>query len=60
MIFYGLADHRLSGSDLGEVIDFYPSREEAGQVLRDVIADEPSWADDLGIVEVAFKGGSAN
>lgn len=31
MTFYGLADYRLSGSELGEVIEFYLSRDEADQ-----------------------------
>ena len=43
MTFYGLADYRLSGSELGEVIEFFPSLELAEEALRDVIADESEW-----------------
>ncbi len=36
MIFYGLADYRMTGSELGQVIEFYPFREEAELALREV------------------------
>jgi hypothetical protein len=52
MIFYGLADYRLSGTELGEVIEIYVSRAEADQALRDVLADEPEWECELGVVAV--------
>jgi hypothetical protein len=48
--FYGLADYRLSGSDLGEVTEFYSSQQEAEEALRDVLADEPEWQGALGVV----------
>jgi hypothetical protein len=46
---YGLTDYRLAGSELGEVIEFYSSREEADEALREVLADEPEWEGELGI-----------
>jgi hypothetical protein len=52
MILYGLADYRLR--DFGEVIEFYPSREEAETALRDVLKDEPQWAGEFGVVAVEF------
>jgi hypothetical protein len=52
VIFYGLADHRMTGSELGEVIEFYASQQEAEQALREVLADEPKWEGDLGVVTV--------
>jgi hypothetical protein len=52
MTFYGLADNRLAGSELGEVIEFYLSREEAEKALREVLADEPEWEGELGVVAV--------
>jgi hypothetical protein len=50
--FYGLADYRLTGSELGEVIEFYSSREEAEEALRGVLTDEPQWEGELGVVVV--------
>ena len=52
MTFYGLTDFRLAGSELGEVIEFYSSREEAEEALRDVLTDEPEWEGELGVVAV--------
>jgi hypothetical protein len=52
--FYGLADYRMSGSELGEIIEFYLSQQEAEQALRDVLADEPAWAGMLGVVPIEF------
>jgi hypothetical protein len=52
MTFYGLADYRLSGCELGEIIEFYSSQHEAEQALRDVLADEPEWQGELGVVAV--------
>jgi hypothetical protein len=49
---YGLADYRLN--DFGEVIEFYPSRQEAQDALRAVLEDEPEWAAELGVVSVEF------
>jgi len=46
--FYGLTDSRLVGSALGEVIEFYSSREEAEEALRDVLTDEPEREGELG------------
>jgi hypothetical protein len=50
--FYGLADYRLVGSGLGEVIEFYLSREEAESALRDVLSDEPEWEGELAVVTI--------
>jgi hypothetical protein len=52
MTFYGLVDYRLAGTALGEVIEIYSSREEAGNALRDVLADEPEWEGQLGVVVI--------
>ncbi len=35
-----------------EVIDFFPSREEAEESLKQVLQDEPGWAGVLEVVEV--------
>jgi hypothetical protein len=51
VIFYGLADYRLA-----EIIDFWPSREEAEAALRDVVNDEPEWIGFVGIEGVALAG----
>jgi hypothetical protein len=52
MTLYGLADSRLAGDELGEVIELYVRREDAEQALRDVITDEPTWAGDLYLVTI--------
>ena len=54
MNFYGLADYTLGGSKLGEVIEFYSSRKEAEQALKEVLADEPEWEGQLGVEVVAL------
>jgi hypothetical protein len=56
-IFFGLVDRRLAGSELGEVIEFFPTREQAEQVLRKVLTDEPDLENDLDIVEIDLSGG---
>jgi hypothetical protein len=53
--FYGLADSRLVGTELGEVIEVYVRREDAEQALRDVLRDEPEWEGELGIVAVELN-----
>jgi hypothetical protein len=55
MVFYALTDSRLAGSEFGQVVEFYPSREEAAGALRDVLADEPSWIDVVGIISIDFE-----
>jgi hypothetical protein len=51
----GHADHRVE-----EVIDFYPSREEAEETLKQVLQDEPGWAGVLEVVSVELGSASAN
>ena len=50
LIVYGLADRRLAGSELGEVIEMFVDRAEAERILNAVVWDEPSWADELCLV----------
>jgi hypothetical protein len=50
--FYGLADYRMTGSELGEIIEFYSSQQEAEQALQDVLTDEPDWQRELGVVPI--------
>jgi hypothetical protein len=45
----------MSGSELGEIIEFYSSQQEAEQALRDVLADEPEWQGELGVVAVELS-----
>jgi len=61
-------DRRLLGGDLVEVpvhfsslssicwstANWSGSREEAEDVLRDVLTDEPGWAGELGVVPIEF------
>jgi hypothetical protein len=51
--FYGLADYRLNDG-WGEVLEFYVTREEADAALREVLADEPGWLCELGVVPIVF------
>jgi hypothetical protein len=60
VIFYGLADHRLADSELGEVVEFFASRDEADEALQQVLVDEPEWRGELGVVEVELGGLSRN
>jgi hypothetical protein len=52
MRLFGLADRRLAGSDLGEVIETYVRREDAEGDLADALRDEPTWKDFLYVVEI--------
>jgi hypothetical protein len=51
VIFYGLADYRL-----GEIIEFYGSREAAEEAVRQVLEDEPEWVGAIGVEAVNFGG----
>jgi hypothetical protein len=52
VIVYGLADYKLA-----EIIEFYPSREAAEEALRQVVHDEPDWAEVLDVEGVEFDSG---
>jgi hypothetical protein len=58
MIFYGLVDRRLAGTEFGEVIGFFATRELAEQAMSEVIADEPEFETVLEVVEVDLSGSS--
>ena len=58
MTFYGLADYRLN--DFGEVVEFYASREQAEEALRDVLRDEPDWKRFIRVAEVDLGSLSPN
>ncbi|MEK6275527.1 MAG: hypothetical protein AABM30_09335 [Actinomycetota bacterium] len=60
MIFYALADSRLTDSGLGEVVEFFASREEAEKALRDVLTDEPDWKGVVGVAEIDLGSVSLN
>lgn len=51
MIFYGLATFECQS-----VEEFFLTREEAEECLREVLADEPEWAGTVGIVSVDLSG----
>jgi hypothetical protein len=55
MIFYALTDARLAGNELGQVVEFFVSREEAEAALRDVLADEPTWLEEIGVSSIEFE-----
>jgi hypothetical protein len=60
MTFYALTDSRLADSGLGEVIEFYGSREEAEEALREVLHDEPGWHGEINVVEIPLLSGVMN
>ena len=45
---------------MAEVIDFYPSREEAEETLERVLEDEPAWVGMLEVVAVELGSPSQN
>jgi hypothetical protein len=49
MVFWGLADFFVD-----EVIEFYPSQDEAERALRGVLADEPSWEGMLAVLPISL------
>jgi hypothetical protein len=49
---YGLADARLAGTEVGEVVEVYVDRGEAERAVRDLLADEPAWHEHVRLVEV--------
>jgi hypothetical protein len=56
MIVFGLADRRLAGTELGEVIVFFPTRELAERAMHQVIADELDFGTKLAVVEIDLSG----
>jgi hypothetical protein len=60
LVFYALTDSRLIDTELGEVIEFFASREEAEEALRDVLVDEPEWRGIVDIAEIDLGSASPN
>jgi hypothetical protein len=58
--FYALTDSRLTNSGLGEVIDFFASREAAEAALLEVLTDEPEWQGIVGVAEIDLGSVSPN
>ncbi len=48
--FFGIADYELN-----EIIDFWPSRDDAEQALADVLRDEPEWVGMVGVESVEIE-----
>jgi hypothetical protein len=44
----------VRSDDIGEVIEFYVSREEADAELENVLEDEPEWAGEIAVVAIEF------
>jgi hypothetical protein len=55
MIYFGVASQRVD-----EVIEFYPTRDEADAALRKLLAEAPQLRADAFVVEVEFPTPSAN
>jgi hypothetical protein len=49
---YALADARLVGTELGEVVELYVDRGDAERAVRDLLVDEPAWHEHVRLVEV--------
>jgi hypothetical protein len=47
--FYGLTDYSVQ-----ELVELFPTREQAEETLREVLADEPEWVAILGIETLEF------
>jgi ABC-type sugar transport system substrate-binding protein len=60
MTFYALTDSRLTDTELGEVVEFYASREQAEAALSDVLTNEPEWKGIVGIAEIDLGSASLN
>jgi hypothetical protein len=54
--FYGLYDRDLAEIYLSEIVEFYPTLEDADRELREIVHDEPYWAGRYGIVFADFSG----
>jgi hypothetical protein len=54
---YGLADRRLAETELDKVVELFATREQAARALRDVLHDEPGWADEISLVEIELGSG---
>jgi hypothetical protein len=52
VVLYGLAE-----LDLQEVVEFYPSRNEAEAALRAALNDEPHWAPILAVARIEYRNG---
>jgi hypothetical protein len=52
VVLYGLAE-----LDLQEVVEFYPSRDEAEAALRAALTDEPDWAPILAVARIEYRNG---
>ncbi len=50
MVYYGVLDRRL-----GEVVEFFTSREGAETFIAECLADEPDWRDLLAVHVVEFE-----
>jgi hypothetical protein len=56
VIVYGLADSDLVDARLGEVFELFVERDSAVEALRDILTDEPSWADRIRLVPTELLG----
>ena len=50
LTFWGLADYEMS-----EIHEVFAVREDAEQMLRDCLSDEPEWVEILEVVPVEFE-----
>lgn len=57
---WALADRSLAPTRVGQTVGLYPTREEAEEALREVLADEPGWRDDLNVLELRIAELSPN
>ncbi len=50
MVYYGVLDRQL-----GDVVEFFTSREGAERFIAECLADEPDWRDVLAVQLVEFE-----
>jgi hypothetical protein len=51
VVFNALTESHLAGAELGEVVAFHATLKGAELARRDAISDEPTWVNDLGVIE---------
>jgi hypothetical protein len=61
VITYGVRDRTVEpGGTVGDVVEMFPTRAEAEQMVAEAIQDEPDMAERLEVVEIELAGDSRN
>jgi hypothetical protein len=46
--------------EIKEVIEFFPTRQQAERIVAEALQDEPDWQEILRVEKVEFRTGTAN